>query len=288
MSDQTKNPHGRVLKNPQAGACLRCGRAFVGQRNKRYCSGSCHRLRWGKSLRAQRRRSAALDVPSRRGTTPGHCLACGEPLVGHRDRKYCSGRCRDAHRYVINGQGERERNRRYRRANAERISLQRKTARPRARAYMRDYRLNNRDRLRAYARDYRKRNRDKFARWERNHRDRYPERRREASRNWRQRYPDANAHVAAARRAREQAAEGSHTLVEWRELLRRFEYKCAYCGASGVRLTRDHDLPLIRGGTHDISNIRPACALCNARKGRRTGAEYLTRLADEAKALADT
>ena len=49
---------------------------------------------------------------------------------------------------------------------------------------------------------------------------------------------------------------------------------CAYCGESKP-LTRDHKIPITRGGTDDITNIVPACMRCNSRKGTRTAREYL-------------
>lgn len=73
-------------------------------------------------------------------------------------------------------------------------------------------------------------------------------------------------------------AAGSHSEAEWQRLLDTFGQRCAYCGVTGIRLTRDHIIPLIRGGTHDIGNIVPACAPCNQRKGRMTAVEYLARL----------
>jgi 5-methylcytosine-specific restriction endonuclease McrA len=40
---------------------------------------------------------------------------------------------------------------------------------------------------------------------------------------------------------------------------------CQYCG--GPATTVDHVIPLARGGTDDLANLVPACAVCNGRKG---------------------
>ncbi|MEW2305111.1 HNH endonuclease signature motif containing protein [Streptomyces sp. NPDC006655] len=36
------------------------------------------------------------------------------------------------------------------------------------------------------------------------------------------------------------------------------------------RLTADQIVPLSRGGTNDIENLRPACGPCNFSRGNRT------------------
>jgi 5-methylcytosine-specific restriction endonuclease McrA len=65
-------------------------------------------------------------------------------------------------------------------------------------------------------------------------------------------------------------------------LLEQCNFRCAYCGRQSAQLTRDHDVPLIRGGNHRIDNTRPACARCNSKKGRSTGDEFRARLARDA------
>lgn len=53
---------------------------------------------------------------------------------------------------------------------------------------------------------------------------------------------------------------------DWRRLVQRAGGRCAYCGE--VRpLTKDHVIPVSRGGRHAIGNILPACLSCNASKG---------------------
>lgn len=83
---------------------------------------------------------------------------------------------------------------------------------------------------------------------------------------------------AVNRRARMAGAVGSHTALEWREKCAMFNNFCFYCGEAKP-LSRDHLVPLCRGGPNDISNIVPACKSCNSRKGRRTAWEYFERRA---------
>lgn len=68
--------------------------------------------------------------------------------------------------------------------------------------------------------------------------------------------------------ARVRGAAGSHTESEWLAVVKRFNSRCAVC-SSYTKLTRDHIVPLSKGGSDFISNIQPLCSLCNARKGNR-------------------
>lgn len=55
-----------------------------------------------------------------------------------------------------------------------------------------------------------------------------------------------------------------------REILRRDEYRCQYCGRQIANLTVDHVVPRHRGGQHRWENLVAACPQCNRRKGGRT------------------
>jgi 5-methylcytosine-specific restriction endonuclease McrA len=55
-----------------------------------------------------------------------------------------------------------------------------------------------------------------------------------------------------------------------REILRRDEFTCQYCGNHTLYLTIDHIVPRRLGGTHTWDNLVAACPPCNHRKGGRT------------------
>ncbi|HMK08394.1 MAG TPA: HNH endonuclease [Anaerolineales bacterium] len=55
-----------------------------------------------------------------------------------------------------------------------------------------------------------------------------------------------------------------------RELFRRDNFTCQYCGQRAPRLTIDHVVPRHRGGQHIWSNLVTACPACNLHKGGRT------------------
>ncbi len=61
-----------------------------------------------------------------------------------------------------------------------------------------------------------------------------------------------------------------------RVLFARDRYLCLYCGQpfSTGELTRDHVIPVSRGGVDSWSNVVSACRSCNQRKNNRTPAEW--------------
>jgi 5-methylcytosine-specific restriction endonuclease McrA len=54
-----------------------------------------------------------------------------------------------------------------------------------------------------------------------------------------------------------------------KEIFRRDDYTCQYCGRHTMHLTVDHVLPRHRGGAHVWENLVAACPPCNRNKGGR-------------------
>ena len=65
---------------------------------------------------------------------------------------------------------------------------------------------------------------------------------------------------------------------EWSALrahvFKRDDYKCAYCGARGLRLECDHVIPASRGGSDDLDNLTTACRPCNRSKRDKLLSEW--------------
>lgn len=81
------------------------------------------------------------------------------------------------------------------------------------------------------------------------------------------RMPYAVLECSRRRRHRQRAAAGSYTRAEWEAVVRKQRGRCADCGIKVKRLTVDHIVPISKGGTNYIINIRGLCQPCNSRKG---------------------
>lgn len=68
-----------------------------------------------------------------------------------------------------------------------------------------------------------------------------------------------------------------------REILRRDEYVCQYCGMHTTSLTIDHIIPRRLGGVHSWENLVASCPACNHRKGGRTPEQVSMRLLHQPK-----
>ena len=84
-------------------------------------------------------------------------------------------------------------------------------------------------------------------------------------RNYCKNNPKNIAHLKARRYAREQGADGKHTIEQWFALLGLHNFKCVYC-KENKPLTKDHIIPLSEGGSDYIENIQPLCRNCNSKK----------------------
>jgi len=79
------------------------------------------------------------------------------------------------------------------------------------------------------------------------------------------------------RRARIRKAEGLFTTEQWLQKFQYYGERCVYCDLelSENTVTKDHKIPLVRGGSNWIANIVPSCLRCNDSKGTKTYNEFV-------------
>lgn len=65
---------------------------------------------------------------------------------------------------------------------------------------------------------------------------------------------------------------GFHTVKEWNALKATHNFMCLSCKRfePEIKLTRDHIVPVLLGGTNAIENIQPLCFKCNREKHTKT------------------
>jgi 5-methylcytosine-specific restriction endonuclease McrA len=87
----------------------------------------------------------------------------------------------------------------------------------------------------------------------------------EYQRAWRRKNPAACKVLWSRRRSRKAAALGSFTAREWEGVLAEHKGCCFDCGKSG-KMTVGHLIPLSKGGSNFIGNLKPQCGSCNSKQ----------------------
>lgn len=105
----------------------------------------------------------------------------------------------------------------------------------------------------------------------RNSYERHAEERRRYSLEYYKLHPEKSVEASNRRRAQKLASGGSHTEEEWQSLKTFYNFKCLRCEKQEpeIKLTRDHVIPLTKGGSDSIDNVQPLCARCNSKKNNK-------------------
>ncbi|MEW6755113.1 MAG: HNH endonuclease [Candidatus Latescibacterota bacterium] len=74
------------------------------------------------------------------------------------------------------------------------------------------------------------------------------------------------------------SAPRRRVVLSKRNVFRRDNYECQYCGATGGKMTIDHVVPRKYGGQATWENLVCACVTCNNRKGEQRPEQVGLRL----------
>jgi len=138
--------------------------------------------------------------------------------------------------------------------------------------YQKAYTDANKERLLAYNREYYQKNTTAVKARIKALNEAKPEFYADIHRRWKKANPDACRAMGNNRRTRLAGNGGSYTAQEWIDLKAFYGNRCLMCNRpeSEVLLTFDHVIPVLHGGTSDISNAAPLCKSCNSKKGTKT------------------
>ena len=86
------------------------------------------------------------------------------------------------------------------------------------------------------------------------------------------RHPEHQARMGRGRGRGRRATD--LTPLQWAQILKDFDNRCAYCGAE-CNAEVEHLVPLGSGGEHSAWNVIPACRKCNAARKTTPLQEWL-------------
>jgi len=159
----------------------------------------------------------------------------------------------------------------YRETHPERISESKKKWLERNPEYNKEYYQANREKIIGKSKIWRKINHKKILEkvklWQKDHPDEVLERIRKYSKT--EKGKACKQRVETKRRVRMREIINTLTAKEWLDILEKYNYVCAYCGTEfGCENlpTKDHVIPISKGGNNVKENIVPACRSCNAKK----------------------
>jgi hypothetical protein len=115
----------------------------------------------------------------------------------------------------------------------------------------REWRLDNADYNRKRKSDWTKENRESA---------------RKTVNSWRERNREHVRIMNDRYRSLKLGAQGNHSEQEWLSMVEYYEHKCLWCNEYAKVLTRDHVVPLSKGGKNCIHNIQPLCRSHNSEK----------------------
>ena len=134
--------------------------------------------------------------------------------------------------------------------------------------------LDHKEQYKQWNKQYRLNHKEEKKQWSKQYYLDHPEKKKEYKKQY---YgtPEGKANKQrenAKRRAKEREIINTLTGEEWIGILKKYKFRCAYCGKKFTlfdRETKDHIIPISKGGDNTKENIVPACRSCNSKKGNR-------------------
>ena len=143
-------------------------------------------------------------------------------------------------------------------------------------AYKKQYRIDNKEKINKYFREYYQSDKGKSAKY--SNKDKIAKYKKYY--NQTKRGKELKRIANQARRTLQRGLDATFTLEQWKEKLKYYGYRCAYCNKHQRELIdvlqQDHFVPVTKGGGYTDSNIVPACKSCNVSKGDKTCIIWLT------------
>jgi len=162
-------------------------------------------------------------------------------------------------------------------------SERRKKNRQKARDVSKKWRLDNIEKSRKNTRDWYKKNKDKARISQKKYYIKNYSKIKEKQKEWTKENPEKQKIYSnnknLRRRTRLFKSGGFHSEQEWQIMKAQYNWTCPDCKKHepDIKLTKDHIIPLSKGGSSNIENIQPLCGTCNRKKWTKT-IKYETRI----------
>ena len=145
-------------------------------------------------------------------------------------------------------------------------------------AYYKKYYQDNKEHYKEHQKEYSKKNREHYREYYKIYRQENKEDIRKYYKMWNktEKGKANNQRGYSKRKARLKNIINTLTAQEWIDILKKYKFRCAYCGKEFTlfdRETRDHIVPISKGGHNVKENIVPACKSCNSKKYNKERSE---------------
>lgn len=196
------------------------------------------------------------------------CKQCGvekqedEFSFADKDKGYLKNKCKEC---IV------DYSRQWQQQNREKLIAYRESTKDKQKERSRKWYLNNKEKNKKQSLEWNKNNPERRKeirqKWDTNNRDKI--------RKWKKDNHDRLVSYNRNRRAKLKTS-GSFTSQEVRVLYVKQKGRCFYCDCDlGDKYHRDHYIPVSKGGSNYIENIRLSCAACNLSKHNKIPEEFV-------------